>query len=172
MTLTAQTQDRDGATEVSSNAQGMPASGRDAPFRALRNSSPHLAAGISMSLMMGHPGFDNRTFGGMARMIAGHVNRGHYFIVFRDGQPKGLVGWAFTTRTAATAWRDGDGSLIGDGRDGDSVIFNVWVTDGPDMNSFLVRTMREEFREKRLLVARRIYADGRQKPITISNKRL
>ena len=141
-------------------------------FKALKNSNAQFAAGLAMSLMMGHPAFANRSFGSIARMIAGHVNRGHYLFVFRDDQPRGFVGWAFTDSRAAQAWLDGDGSDIGDGKEGDSVLFNIWVTDGPDMNSFLVRTMREEFREKRMLVARRIYADGRMRPIKITNQRL
>lgn len=141
-------------------------------FQALRNNSPHLAAGIAMGLMMGHPAFGNRTFGGIAQLIAGHVNRGHYLIVFRDGRPAGFVGWALTDEPAAQAWLDGDGSKVGNGQAGDCVLFNIWVTDGPDMNSHLVGLMREEFREKTALMARRIYADGRTRPIVIRNSRL
>ena len=150
-----------------------PVTGQAMPeLQVLRNNSPHLAAGIAMGLMMNGPAFANRSFGGIARLIAGHVNRGHYYVVFRGGQPAGFVGWAFAPEEAARAWLDGDGSLLGDGREGDCVIFNIWMTDGPDMNSYLVRTMRNEFRDKRALMARRIYADGRIRPVLINNTRL
>lgn len=128
-----------------------------------------------MGLMMGHPAFANRSFGGIARLIAGHVNRNHYYILFRDGQPTGFVGWAFAPEAAARAWLDGDGTQIGeghDGRTGDCVLFNIWVTDGAQMNSQLVRLLRAEFHDKRALMARRLYGDGRIRPILITNTRL
>ncbi|KNG92222.1 hypothetical protein ATO11_18340 [Pseudaestuariivita atlantica] len=161
-----------GDSEGSDAAGEAPRATPSPKFQALRNNSPHLAAGITMSLLMGHAPFADRTFGGMCRLIAGHLNRKHYYIVFRDGQPRGFVGWTYDQEDAAQAWLDGNGTLTGDGREGDCVIFNFWVTDGPDMNSFLVRTMREEFRDKRRLVARRIYSDGRIRPISIANTRI
>lgn len=128
-----------------------------------------------MGLTMGHPAFANRTFGGIARLIAGHVNRGHYFIVFRDGRPAGFVGWAFAPEAAAQAWLDGDGSMLDDGQDGrsgDCVLVNMWVTDGAEMNSFLVSLLRKEFHDKRALMARRLYPDGKARPVQIRNQRL
>lgn len=157
---------------VIASTQGAPTDAPRPKFQALRNKSPHLAAGIAMGLMMGHPAFANRTFGGIARLIAGHVNRGHYLIVFRDGRPRGFVGWALTDEAAAQAWLDGDGSRIGDGTQGDCVLLNIWVTDGPDMNTFLVKTLRNLLSDKRRLFARRIYPDGRIRPVTFSNARL
>ncbi|MCR8550655.1 hypothetical protein M4578_22760 [Salipiger sp. P9] len=142
------------------------------PFQALRNNNGHLAAGHAMALLMGHPVFANRRFGGLARLIAGQVNRGHYYILFRDQKPAGFLGWAYTDEAPARAWLAGDGSRVGNGTSGDSAVFNIWVTDGPDMNSFALRTMRREFHDKRLIVARRLYADGRVKPLSITNTRL
>ncbi|MDQ2094066.1 hypothetical protein [Rhodalgimonas zhirmunskyi] len=141
-------------------------------FQALRNNSPLLSAGIAMSLMMGHPSFANRSFGGISRLIAGHVNRGHYLILFRDGKPAGFVGWALSPEGPARAWLEGDGSQMGDGKTGDCVLFNIFVSDGPDMTAYARRVLREELRDKRLGFARRIYDDGRIKPIEITNSRL
>lgn len=140
-------------------------------LQALRHKNPYMATGLLLSLMLGHKPFAERSFGSMSRLIAGHVNRGHYCIIFRDGQAKGFVGWALTTPDAALAWRDGDGSAVGDGRHGHGAVVNFWVSDGPDMNSYILRTLRTELSQTRLVTARRIYSDGRIRPVTVVNRR-
>lgn len=147
--------------------------GRAGPFALARDTDPYAALGRAAMLLMAHDSFGTLPFRQVTALLAGQVNRGHYLFVSRNGQQTGFVGWAFCSEAAGEAWiTTHDTRLIGDGRGGACVAFNSWLTDGQDMNSFLVGQLRELFRDKSLLVARRRYADGRSRPVRLRNARL
>lgn len=147
--------------------------GQARPFALARDTDPHAALGRAAMLLMAHDSFGTLPFRQVAALLAGQVNRGHYLFVSRNGQQTGFVGWAFCSEAAGEAWiRRHDTRLIGDGRHGPCVAVNSWLTDGPDMNSFLVGQLRALFRDKSLLVARRRYEDGRSRPVRLRNSRL
>lgn len=141
-------------------------------FTLARNRDKYAAAGHAMMLLMRHDSFGGLPFRQIASIIAGQINRDHYFFVARNGVPTGFVGWALCSDVAGERWlRDNDASLIGNGVDGPCVVLNTWVADGTDMNSFLLGKLRDTFRDKTRLFARRRYADGRTRPIRINQTR-
>ena len=72
------------------------------PFRLWRPDTPATALGLAVSHLMTKPVFANLRFGEWSRVLVGQVNRGHYcFVVDRDGQIQGFVGWALATREKA-----------------------------------------------------------------------
>jgi len=92
--------------------------------------------------------------------------------------PYVLVRWAFARQEAAELWLEKkDPSLIGDGKTGDCVVFNIWHIDKSlhgdfDLQAFLIRSFRDLFADKKELLARRVYPDGRVKPIRIKGRKL
>ncbi len=142
-------------------------------FEMARDTDPHAAFGRAMLMLMQYDSFATLALRQIAPLIAGQVNRGHYYFVMRDGKLAGFLGWALCSEAAGEDWLESrDLSAFGDGSAGDCVVFNTWVTDGPEMNSYVVGKMREVFRDKTKLVARRRYKDGRIRPIRIRNTRL
>lgn len=141
-------------------------------FDLARDTDPYAAVGRAVVLLMQYDSFGALPFRHVTSLITGQVNREHYFFVNRNGKPTGFLGWAYCSEAAGEAWlTDNDVSSIGDGKAGDCVVFNTWVTDGPDMNSYVVSQMRPAFKDKTLLFARRRYANGRTRPIRIRNTR-
>lgn len=135
-------------------------------------SDPHAAAGQAMVLMARHPEFGDLSFRQMASLIIGQVNRKHYRFVLRGGAPVGFVGWALCSEAAGRRWLlHNDASAVGDGRQGDCVVLNHWLADGPEMNAFIIAQMLQILPAQRLLFARRRYADGRTRPVVLRRPR-
>ena len=142
-------------------------------LRIAKDRNPYAAVGRAAGMLMVYPSFGDLPFGQVMKIIAGQINRGHYCFVFKDNNAVGFFGWAYTSQTGAENWlMNNDESGIGDGIEGDCVVFNIWHTDGPKTNSFAVTHMRSKFSDKKMLYAKRRYNDGRVKPIRIPNMRM
>jgi hemolysin-activating ACP:hemolysin acyltransferase len=141
-------------------------------FDLVRDRNPHAAFGKAVMIAMRQPVFARLPFGQIATILAGQINRDHYFLVTRDGRITGFLGWAYTTPEGGERWLvEDDTSLIGDGRAGDTVVLNVWISDGADMTAFSMRHLRRLWSDKRQLLARRIYPDGTVRPVRLTNAR-
>lgn len=137
-------------------------------FSVGRDPNKMAAAGRAMVLLMRDDAFSGLAIGEIGRLIAGQVNRDHYFFVGRNGKITGYLGWALCSHVAAERWaHQNDGSLVGDGTTGDCVIINCWLADGRDMNSFLISKLRDEFASLKKLYARRRYLDGTHRALVL-----
>jgi len=122
-----------------------------------------------MALLMVNDAFEGLRLGEIGRLVVGQINRKHYYFVCRDTVPTGFVGWAYCTEDAGRAWAErSDTRGIGDGTSGDSVILNVWLADGKDMNSYLTYRLREEWSDKKNLFARRRYTNGNSRALSLN----
>ncbi|EFF2235350.1 hypothetical protein D1O75_26375, partial [Escherichia coli] len=62
-------------------------------------------------------------------------------------------------------WMTGRPAPFGDGRNGDSVIFNIYSADDPDAaGPLLLRAGRQAMLGKSMMYSRRFYPDGRIRP--------
>lgn len=138
-------------------------------FDLVRSSDGYAAAGLAMGLLMTDQAFGSQRLGEIGRLIAGQVNRKHYYFIRRNKVPTGFIGWAYCSQDAARAWAErNDPRGIGDGTTGDSVILNCWLADGKDMNSFLLGRLREEWSDKKKLFARRRYTNGASRALELN----
>lgn len=140
------------------------AASRGSPMLKLHlPNTPALALGLAVDHLMGKPAFARLPFGNWARVLVGQINRKQCcFVIDRHNQVKGFAGWALTTRDKAEAWISGKEPLASrDSREGDSIIFNAWSADNPDVHNFMLAEFRKIFAEKRYVYFRRHYKDGR-----------
>ena len=148
------------------------------PYVLVRDPNPYAAVGRAAGMLQPFRNFALMPFGQVNALIIGAVNRGHYHYLLKDGQPAGFFAWAFASQEAAELWLEKkDPSLIGDGKTGDCVVFNIWHIDKSlhgdfDLQAFLIRSFRDLFADKKELLARRVYPDGRVKPIRIKGRKL
>ncbi|MEQ6204931.1 toxin-activating lysine-acyltransferase [Sulfitobacter sp. HNIBRBA2951] len=138
-------------------------------FDLVRSKDGYAAAGRAMVLLMNNDAFEGLRLGEIGRLIAGQVNRNHYYFICRNNVPTGFIGWAYCSEKAAYDWAErNDPRGIGDGKTGDSVILNSWLADGKDMNSYLLGRLREEWTDKKKLFARRRYTSGKSRALVLN----
>lgn len=127
-----------------------------------RPKTPALALGLAVSHLMTKPAFAHLKFGDWSRVLAGQINRGHYYFVV-DGRNGivGFVGWAETTRERAEAWVEGQAGVSDEhARGGNCVLLNGWAANTPEVNRFLVDAARVFWRDKETIYFKRHYKSG------------
>ena len=128
------------------------------------------ALGLAVRVLANLPAFSRLSFGEWAATLAGQIERGHYLFVLRNNDVEGIAGWAFADHDQATSWLEGHSGLPHEAcYDGDCVILNVWQTRSRPAQRFLLNHLRGLFADKKMLVAKRFYADGRVRPVRIVN---
>lgn len=163
----------DGNTAEANTASGQApssASGADpdiAGLKALRPQNPAHALGLAVNHLMTKTPFRDLKFGAWSRILAGQVNRNHYFFAVENGQIVGFVGWALADRDTAEAWVEGNAEDLGDPTKGDCLVINVWAADSPRITDFMRAELRKACRDKTAVYARRIFADGSIRPVRL-----
>jgi hemolysin-activating ACP:hemolysin acyltransferase len=135
-------------------------------LRLFRPDNPYVALGLAVSYMMTKPAFAARHFGEWSRILVGQINRKHYYFVLdRENQVQGFVGWAVTTRAKAEAWVEGRERISHkDSFKGDSLLINAWAASSLEANRFLLDAARRLFKDYDTFYFKRYYKDGRMKP--------
>jgi hemolysin-activating ACP:hemolysin acyltransferase len=130
---------------------------------------PEVALGRAAAQLMARPAFARTPFGHLVRALAGQINRGHYAFAARNGRTVGFVGWAVTQEAVAEAWITGRrGFCDAEARAGDCLVLNVWQADDAEVSRTLADHLGDTVRGVRRLYARRIYADGRVRPVRLA----
>lgn len=133
-----------------------------------RVANPYTALGLAVDHLMSKPAYASIGFVAWSKVLAGQINRGHYVLVLDEkSQVVGMLGWAYANREAAWSWASGDGGL-GDGRSGDCIVFNVWSANSRAVKVLLLRGARRAIMGRREIVYRRLYPDGRLRPVRLS----
>lgn len=116
--------------------------------------------------MMTKPAFAALRFGDWSRILVGQINRKHYyFVIGRNNQVGGFLGWAVTTKEKAEAWVEGRERVsYQDSFEGDSLLINAWAASSLEVNRFLLDAARRLFKDYDTLYFKRYYKDGRIKP--------
>lgn len=141
------------------------------PYNLVTDKNPYAAAGRGAAMLLPFRNFSLLPFGQINALIIGAVNRKHYHFLLKDGQPVGFFAWAYASEAAAEKWlQKNDTSDIGDGTSGDCVVFNIWRIDkscqhDPQLRAFLLQNLRRTFVDKRIVFARRVYSNGRTRPM-------
>ena len=144
----------------------------DKDFKWIRYKSPHAALGHAVDLLMRHDVFRRMSFGELARLLAGQVNRGRYFFALRGGEIVGFCGWALADREKAEAWLKGDRDAARiDGRRGECCVINIWQAADAGTALAMLRMLKEASPGTRYAYARRIYPDGRVRPVRLKTHR-
>lgn len=126
------------------------------------------ALGRAVAQIMARPAFARAPFGHVVRALAGQVNRGHYAFAVRDGRPVGFAGWALVAEPTAEDWLAGRrGFSDAEARAGDCLVLNVWQADAPEVSRALIAHLSATVTGVRRLYARRIYPDGRIRPVRL-----
>ena len=141
-------------------------------LKFVQDSNAYAAVGRAAGMLMVFPSFAHLPFGQITRILAGQVNRKHYCFSVGDNGPTGFFGWALASEEAAEHWvSQNDDSLIGDGLEGDCVVFNIWHVDGKETSRAAVLHFHEYFSDKRKYFFKRSYNDGRVRPVRLVNSR-
>ena len=133
--------------------------------------SPHGACGRAVGFLMTAPELAKLSFGHVAGLIAGQVNRGDYFFVLdRDEKLVGYCGWVCITHAQADAWLNENRDTIDpDNTGGPVCAISLWKASGPRANAAMVDAMRRRLPQTtEMVVARRIYRDGRIRPVRLA----
>jgi hypothetical protein len=118
---------------------------------------------------MGKPAYQAVKFNAWSRILAGQINRGHYrFVLNPAGQVVGMLGWALADERVAEHWLTGGTWRDDGGGEGDCVIFNVWSADTPAARALLLHAARLAISGGRTLYFRRLYPDGRVRPVRLA----
>lgn len=142
---------------------------RPSALRAVRDKNGYAAFGRAVSYLMTKPSFAEQKFGVWARMLAGQINRNHYFLVI-DGANKmvGFAGWALVDEPYAKAWLCGSGDLPSEACvNGDCFVVNAWAADDERINRFVLSEVRKACVGRKAAYFKRVYPDGRVRPIEL-----
>ena len=124
------------------------------------------ALGLAVDYLMTKPAFARLPFGHWSRVLVGQIRRGHYNFVLGDKQVLGFAGWARMTEAEAEAWVTGQpGATEVSGNAGDCITMNVWAADTPEANKLMMDDTVAQWRDYRMLYAKREYPDGRSRPL-------
>lgn len=140
------------------------------PLRLFRPDHPLLALGLAVSHLMTKPAFANLRFGVWSRILVGQIRRGHFaFAVDAEGAVQGFIGWGLTSRDHAEAWLEGrSGLAYEDSRGGNCVIFNAWSANSTSVHRFLLDEVRGLFSGMDTIYFKRLYKDGRLRPVRLA----
>ena len=138
-------------------------------LRLYRPRDPRIALGLAVSHLMTRPAFARLRFGEWSRILTGQINRKHYRFVLDDkDRVVGFLGWALATRKAADAWVEGRADFShDDAKDGPCIIFNAWTANTPQINRFVLDAARQAMLGKETAYFKRLYKDGRSRPMRI-----
>jgi hemolysin-activating ACP:hemolysin acyltransferase len=135
-----------------------------------RPESRALALGLAVNHLMTKPAFMRIRFGELSQLLAGIVNRDHYFfVVDQTRQIQGFAGWALTSRRNAEDWLSGRRAL--ESKDcvaGECIVMNAWSASTITTHRYMVREARKVLGDKDAIFFRRFYGDGRTRPVRIS----
>jgi hemolysin-activating ACP:hemolysin acyltransferase len=138
-------------------------------LRILRFEDRILALGLAVNYLMSKPAFARLPFGHWSRVLAGQINRGHYFFVFEGKKVVGFAGWALASEAEAEAWHSGRSNPAAEkGSTGACIILNAWDASTPQANKALLQQMRREGKDKLAIYAKREYPDGRSRRLKLS----
>jgi hemolysin-activating ACP:hemolysin acyltransferase len=131
-------------------------------LRLHRAKTPAAALGLAVNHMMAKPAFASLRFGEWSRILAGQINRGHYyFVVDANSKVLGFLGWALTTREKAEEWAaNRRGLSYEDSLAGECVVFNAWSADDAAVHRFMIVEARKLFIGKESIYYKRFYEDG------------
>ena len=133
-----------------------------------RPQSPATALGLAVAHLMAKPAFAALGFGAWSRVLAGQINRGHFWCVANDQrQMVGFLGWALATEAAAETWLAGTAVPEIGGPGADCIIFNAWSGEGPEVRAALLAAAREAAAPHRLIYFKRFYGKGRIRPVRL-----
>lgn len=129
-----------------------------------------LALGLAVNHLMTKPSFMRMRFGELSQLLAGIVNRDHYFfVVDQTRQIQGFAGWALTSRGNAEDWLSGRRALASkDCIAGECIVMNAWSASTITTHRYMVRETRKVLGDKDAIFFRRFYGDGRMRPVRIS----
>jgi len=133
-----------------------------------RPKDPFRGLGLAVNHLMSKPAYAHVKFNEWSQVLAGQARRGHYIFVF-DPQMRvvGMLGWALTDRDTAEAWVEGRFAGNVDGREGDCILFNIWSADSAIAARRLLEASRLIGRGRYASYHRRVYPDGRIRPVRI-----
>jgi hemolysin-activating ACP:hemolysin acyltransferase len=140
------------------------------PLRLFRPKTPATALGLAVNHLMTKPAFAHLQFGDWSRVLAGQINRSHYYFAIDDkNEIVGFIGWAITTKDRAEAWVEGRAGLSDEhAREGDCILFNGWAANTAEVNRFLLEAARLVCRGKETIYFKRHYKDGTTRPVRLS----
>lgn len=145
--------------------------GDDAPFsfsprfRLERARNPLVALGLAVHHLMGKPAYARIGFATWAKVLAGQINRRHYwFVLDLDDRVVGMLGWAYADSNSAERWVRGEPVQF-DGLSGDCVVFNVWSAQTDDVTPLVLDAARRIVKGRETFYYRRVYPDGRIRPV-------
>jgi len=131
-----------------------------------------LALGLAVGHLMSKPAYDGLKFTTWSKILAGQVNRGHYAFVFdARNEVVGMVGWAYCDQATAENWVRGKPVTALDNRSGKCVIFNLWSASDSHVNAMVLRAARKAMTGCETLYYRRLYPNGRVRPVRLSVNR-
>lgn len=122
---------------------------------------PFKAMGMATSHLMTKENFRQLTFVEAGRLIAGQINRGHYFFVRQKQSIVGYAGWALCSEAAGDLWLSRNIDVpLAEAESGDCILLNMWQADAPDINPLIVRELQRRNPDKKFLFAKRFYNSG------------
>jgi hypothetical protein len=119
---------------------------------------------------MTKPAFMRIRFGELSQLLAGLINRDHYFFVLDQGrQVQGFAGWALTSRNNAEDWLAGRlGLSFKDCLAGECIVMNTWSANSATVHRRMVTEARKVLGGKDAIYFKRYYGDGRIRPARIN----
>ena len=131
-----------------------------------RMQNPAVALGLSVTAMVRDAALANLRFGAISRMLIGQINRGHYLLAMKADSEEGMVGWMPVRAEDAERWLDFDEDVPNaPDTETDAVALNIITYRNRRALDALVAGMKTEFAGFRHLYAKRVYADGRVRPV-------
>ena len=137
-------------------------------LRAVRDRNGYAAFGRAVSYLMNKENFRNQKFGQWSKILAGQINRGHYFLVTDGAKTVGYAGWAYVDEATGRAWLKGGGDTpSANCADGDCIVVNAWAADDERINRFVLHEVRRACIGKKTAFFKRVYESGRVRPIEL-----
>jgi hypothetical protein len=139
-------------------------------LRVARPDNPYFALGLAASHLMTKPAFAGLNFGEWTRILVGQINRKHCcFIIDRNNEVQGFLGWALTDKANAEAWVEGrPGGSLQASLDGDCIIFNAWTSSSTKAKRLLMIEARKAITGKQMVYFKRFYKDGSTRPSRVT----
>ncbi|MEQ1955177.1 toxin-activating lysine-acyltransferase [Mesorhizobium sp. CN2-181] len=129
-----------------------------------------LALGLAVSHLMTKPSFMRIRFGELSQLLAGVINRDHYFFVVDEThRVQGFAGWALTSRNNAEDWLNSRRGLrSSDCLAGECIVMNAWSANSTSAHRYMLKEARRLLQDKDALFFKRYYEDGSTRPVRIN----
>ncbi|MGI9415266.1 MAG: hypothetical protein ACR2PM_16440 [Hyphomicrobiales bacterium] len=143
-------------------------------FRAVRPQNTTYALGLSVEMTAREPAYSNMAFAEWVQVLAGQIERNHYFFVIDGGDNVvGVAGWALAGHEKALAWLEQGATLDhADCGRGNCVILNTWVAGNAEVQRFMIDRGKTELNGKKLIFAKRTYPDGKMRAVKLPVSKL